>query len=86
MPRYYWDCHHYNGYTGDCLLKGGNCSRVCQKYLTDEEFYEQMSETDEKISLAKLREICLSHTDRFGTLRCSVDLLIKTIKQDLAKK
>lgn len=86
MPRYHWDCYYFNGYTGDCFLKGGNCSRVCTKYLTEEEYYEMTAESDVTISLDKLREICLNHTDRLGTLHCSVDLLLKTIKQDLAKK
>lgn len=82
---YFCNCHHFNGYTGYCNLKLRNCTRKCKDFQTEEEYYEALAESDVEISLAKLREICLNHTDRLGTLHCSVDLLLKTIKQDLAK-
>lgn len=86
MKKCNFDCYHFNGYTGVCDLKGGVCSKRCKDFITEEEYVESLAESDVKISLAKLREICLNHTDRLGTLHCSVDLLIKTIKQDLSKK
>lgn len=86
MAKYFFDCHEFNGYTGCCCLKGGECNKVCDDWISEEQYLESIAETDIKISLSKLREILVAHTDRLGAVRSSVDLLIKTIKQDLAKE
>lgn len=53
-------------------------------YIWEEELDFDFDTEDKKtITLAKLREILTSHTDRLGTIYSTVDSIIDTIKQEL---
>lgn len=85
MSKYHFDCHWF-GYNGDCTYKGGQCERVCKNWQNEDMYIESLAESETKISLAKLREILNNHTDRLGAIHSSVDLLIKTVKQEYYHK
>lgn len=85
MKRYNCDCHYFNGYTGCCYLKGGECGRVCKDWQSEDQYIESLAESDITLSVAQLREILKKRTDRLGSIHTSVDTLIKTVKQDLHK-
>ncbi len=86
MKKYNFDCVEFNGYTGNCNLKGGQCVRVCKDWKDEKLWAEMLNEQYATITLAKLRKILTNHTDRLGTIHSSVELLMKTIKQNLPKR
>lgn len=81
-----FDCHYHNGYTGCCNLKGGDCKRKCKDFKTDDQYYDGLSESDMRISVAKLREILENMADGFDEpiiYDTKVEDIIERVKKEL---
>lgn len=50
MIARHYDCHYYCGYAGVCNLLGGECHKRCSHFLTEDRYYEILSESDTKVS------------------------------------
>lgn len=78
-----FDCRYHNGYTGCCNLKGGNCTRKCKDFKTEDQYYDGLSEADMRISVAKLRDILEEIASVAGVVEDSVDFIIGYVKREL---
>lgn len=79
---YNFDCHHYNGYTGCCDKHGGDCHKRCKDFITEDKWIEAKSDSDLRISVAKLREVLESHFAH-RILPSEIDEIIEKVKSEL---
>lgn len=82
MSRYKFDCHHHNGYTGCCDLKGGECHKVCKHFITEAEWLDSIPEYDLRVSVAKLRYILESFVSEQWN-ESIVDEIINQVKKSI---
>lgn len=57
MSKYFFECYHFNGYTGICYLKGGECNRCCKDWVSEEQYIESLVESDISVSVTKVRKV-----------------------------
>lgn len=77
IPRHY-DCYYYCGYTSTCNLLGGECHKRCSHFLTEDRYYEILSENDVKVSLSHIRAVLGDFVDKD-----TADLIIHKLKRTL---
>lgn len=79
---YNFDCHHYNGYTGCCDKHGGDCHKRCKDFITEDKWIEAKSDSDLRISVAKLRRVlsCMKGNLLNDTV---IDKIIEKVKSEI---
>lgn len=82
MSKYNFDCHHFNGYTGVCNLKGGECHKCCKDWIAESTCIEPSAGEPQTISLTKLREV-LNKMEKHGLVINTADEIINRIRQEL---
>lgn len=89
MSRHNFDCHHHNGYTGCCDLKGGEFHKVCKHFITEDDWLDSIPECDLRVSVAKLREVIMDMampTNEFRpepTIARTIDEIINQVKKSI---
>lgn len=78
-----FDCHFYGGYTGCCYLKGGECTRKCKDFKTDNQYYDSLSESDLRISVAHLREVLEEMAPACNIPQFFIEDLIERVKKEI---
>lgn len=82
MSKRNFECYHFNGYTGVCDLKGGECHRCCKEWISEEQYFDSIGESDTSVSIAQVR-LALEENLRHHILHSKIDDIINQLKRKL---
>lgn len=80
MSKHNFDCYHFNGYTGLCDFKGGECHRCCKDWISEEQHFDSIGEADTSVPIAQVR-VVLEEELRHHILPSKINDIINQLKR-----